>query len=135
MTDNAQTQRSYGCEFACGNPYDVILIQVSDGTTQFLCIPCFIKLASDVVEAMTDGNSEYVQSAMSAYRATAGEPPPGPTGKARGHNAPATSSDPDLFAAYDDVVTLEEFVQENTLWTFRTWSGTWSRHACGKCRV
>ena len=108
MTNPAQPQRSYGCEFACGNPYDVILIQVSDGTTQFLCIPCFIKLASDVLGAVLNDDPAQVTEAMSAYRATAGEPPPGPTGKARGHNAPATSDDADLFAAFDDVVTVDE---------------------------
>lgn len=121
MTIPAPNQRSYGCEFACGNPYDVILIQVSDGTTQFLCIPCFIKLAAEVVEAMTNGESAQVQEAMSAYRATAGEPPPGPTGKGRGHNAPATATDPDLFAAYDDVVTADELPEAFRLWTPRTW--------------
>ena len=108
MTSPAQPQRSYGCEFACGNPYDVILIQVSDGTTQFLCIPCFIKLASDVVGAMLNDNPAQVEEAMSAYRMATGEPPPGPTGKGRGHNAPATASDPDLFGAYEDVITADE---------------------------
>lgn len=108
MTNPPTAQRSYGCEFACGNPYDVILIQVSDGTTQFLCIPCFVKLASDVVSAMLDDNPTQVEEAMSAYRMATGEQPPGPTARPRGHNAPATNTDPDLFAAYDDVITMDE---------------------------
>lgn len=112
MSDPSAPQRSYGCEFACGNPYDVILIQVQDGTTQFLCIPCFIKLASDLLEAVLDENGEKVQKAMSAYRTGDIGTVPGPAGKPRGKNAPATSSDPDLFEAFDGVVTIDDLPDE-----------------------
>lgn len=124
MTSPTAPARSYGCTFGCGNPYDFVIVQVLDGTTEFLCMPCFVKLASDVLAAMTEVDNPQVKLALASMNGLGSQAVPGPTGAPHGHNAPATSSDPDLFDAYEDVVTLEEFIAENTLWTSRTWSRT-----------
>lgn len=105
MTTQSDDQhpRSYGCTFACGNPYDVIVTMVSDASTEFLCIPCFIKTAADMLTAMTNHDDPTVKAAM-AYAA---EHPitqtPGPPGRKGKKNAPATANDLDIFAAYDAV--------------------------------
>lgn len=104
--------RSYGCTFGCGNPYDVIVIMVSDGTTEFVCIPCFVKLASDMVAAITDGDDPNVKAAMEWASANPSESAPGPTGKRGKHNAPATNDDPDLLDAFDDVITVDDLPEE-----------------------
>lgn len=109
MTDQlAQTERSYGCTFGCGNPYDYVFISIADGTTEFLCLPCFVKLASDIVEAVV--NPDPAQVALwDENPVTGGVAPMNSRGaRKRGHNAPATSDDPDLFASYDAVVTADE---------------------------
>lgn len=104
--------RSYGCTFGCGNPYDVIVIMVSDGTTEFVCIPCFVKLASDMVAAIVDGDDPNVKAAMEWASANPSESAPGPTGKRGKHNAPATNDDPDLLDAFDDVITVDDLPEE-----------------------
>jgi hypothetical protein len=37
---------------------------------------------------------------------------PGPKGRPRGHNAPATSTDPDIFDAFDSVITTEDLPED-----------------------
>lgn len=113
MTTPPPPARSYGCTFGCGNPYDFVIVQVADGTTEFLCMPCFVKLASDVLAAMTEVDNPQVKLALASMNGLGGDVVPGPTGKAHGHNAPATNDDPALFDAYEDVVTLEDFLEEN----------------------
>jgi hypothetical protein len=111
-TSDVTPMRSYGCTFGCGNAYDVIVIMVADGTTEFLCFPCYVKLASDLVEAMTNPDAPNVQEAVKWASANPSEIAPGPNGKARGKNAPATTDDPDLIEAFDDVITVDDLPPE-----------------------
>lgn len=107
-----ENRRSYGCTFGCGNPYDYILVSVQDGSTELLCLPCMIKLAADMVTAITDPSNETVQQAMQLRGDVFGDQTPGPSGKPRGKNAPATAVDDDLFEEYDGVVTVEDLPDE-----------------------
>lgn len=104
-----QTQpRSYGCSMGCGNPYDVIVITVDDGTTLFVCIPCYVRLATDMIAAITDPDNADIRVALAAAAGSTGEVAPGPSGKRRGRNAPAGTVDPDLLEAYEELVTEED---------------------------
>ena len=104
--------RSYGCSYGCGNAYDVVVVMVQDGTTEFLCLPCFVRLASEVATALTDPENAKVIEALRQAGHMDGIPTPGPTAKAGRKNAPAGTDDPDLIAAYDDVVTEDELPAE-----------------------
>lgn len=106
------TERSYGCTFGCGNPYDYVFISVRDSTTEFLCLPCFLRLASDIVTAVTEPAPEEVAKWLHTISPLDPTPMKGSKVKARGHNAPATTDDPDLFDAYDDVITVDELPDE-----------------------
>lgn len=110
--EHAQKGRSYGCTFACGNPYDFVFISVNDGTTEFLCVPCFVRLASDMVAAIVDSDDPTVQAAMVYAAAHPADVAPGPSGKPRGRNAPATNDDPDLLEEFDSVITVDELPPE-----------------------
>lgn len=102
--ETTEPTRSYGCTNGDGRPYDVILINVADGTTDFLCMPCFVGVAATVAEAMVNPDSPEAAEAL-AYMASQGNPQvPGPSGSPGKRNAPATNDDPDLFAAYDAAV-------------------------------
>ena len=107
-----QIERSYGCTFGCGNPYDIIVISIADGTTEFVCIPCFVKLASDMITAITESDNPTVREAMESWVAGTPDMAPGPGAKRGKRNAPATSDDPDLLDAYDDVITVDELPEE-----------------------
>lgn len=104
--------RSYGCSFGDGNPYDFVVVTVVDSTTLFLCAPCFVRTALEMVQALTDPDTlgTDIESFMSdtADAITA----PGPTGKTRGHNAPAETEDDDLIEAFSMVITDEELGDE-----------------------
>lgn len=108
-TPSEQTAvRSYGCTFGCGNPYDFVFISVADGTTEFLCLPCFVRLAGDMVEAATNPDNPVVQAALAAAAGEVVDQAPGPAGRRGRHNAPATSDSPDLFETYNAAITPEE---------------------------
>lgn len=111
-TSDVTPVRSYGCTMGCGNPFDVIVVMVSDGTTEFVCIPCFVKLASDMVAAITDGDAPDVKEAMAWASDNQVDTTPGPKAKRGKHNAPATNDDPDLLDAYEDVITTEDLPEE-----------------------
>lgn len=104
--------RSYGCTYGCGNPYDVILINVQDGTTEFLCMPDFLKLAMQLIQAMTEPGSAHVLAALAYAASNPLATTPGPSGKRRGHNAPATTDDPSIVEAFDSVITVDELPDE-----------------------
>jgi hypothetical protein len=101
-------QRSYGCTFGCGNPYDFIFISVRDGTTEFLCLPCMVRLASDMVEAVANPNDDQVAKWSAATAGMMAAPMSGNNAKRGRRNAPATNDDPDLFESFDSVITTEE---------------------------
>lgn len=113
MTDHsAQSERSYGCSFGCGNPYDYIFISVAGGETLFLCLPDMVRLASDIMSAVTDPDPESIAKWVTAMQPFEQAPMRGQSARKRGHNAPAESDDPDLFAAFDSVVTEDELGDE-----------------------
>lgn len=105
-------ERSYGCTFGCGNPYDFVVIDIKSGTTEFLCLPCFVRLAGDMVAAVTESSTviPWMGEALSEL-ARAGQAP-GPAGRKRGKNAPATEDDPGIIGAFESVITAEELPEE-----------------------
>lgn len=105
-------ERSYGCTYGCGNPFDIIMVDVKNGTTEFLCIPCFVHLAASMVEAMTNPDNPGVVAAMTAAAGMQSDQAPGPSGKPGRRNAPATNQDDDIFGAYDATITSEELPEE-----------------------
>jgi len=110
--ETPEATRSYGCTFGCGNPYDFILIDVASGTTEMLCLPDFARLATDMIAAVTEVGDPNVMAALAYATSDAIEQPPGPSGKRRGKNAPATTTDPDIFGAFDSIVTEHELPPE-----------------------
>lgn len=55
---------THACQFACGRKYDVIVIQIVDGSTTMMCIPCFMSFAHSVMVAMVEPNNPAVQEVM-----------------------------------------------------------------------
>lgn len=104
--------RTYGCTFGCGNPYDFIIVSVSDSTTEFLCMPCYVRLATDMIAAVVDQSDPKVQDMMRAMSDVEMNVAPGPTAQPGRKNAPATATDQDLIDAYDDVITTEDLPEE-----------------------
>jgi hypothetical protein len=104
----AESPRSYGCTFGCGAPYDIIIIDVTDGVAHMLCVPCYIKLANDMISAMLNESDPETREALMLAIATRGEQAPGPSGRKRGKNAPATASDPDLIESFDAFSSLDD---------------------------
>ena len=100
--------RSYGCSFGCGNPYDFIFVSVVDGTTEFLCLPCMVRLASDMVAAVTEPDNSALQVALAGAGQIDAAPMSNGGVKKRGKNAPVTADDDDLLSAYEDVITEDE---------------------------
>jgi len=112
VTTPAPEIRSYGCTFGCGNPYDIIVVTVLDGSTELLCIPCFIKMAYDMTEAITNPDSDVARNAASVLAGLGDAQVPGPTAKRGRKNAPATSTDPGMFEAYEEITALDEMPEE-----------------------
>lgn len=104
--------RSYGCSFGCGNPYDYIVIDVASGTTEFLCLPDYCRLAADMLKAVMEPDSEEVRQAVAAMGQIDAVPMNGSKVKARGKNAPTNADDPDLIAAFDGIITADELPDE-----------------------
>lgn len=110
MTDQPQERptRSYGCSFGCGNPYDYIVVSVSDGTTEFLCLPCYVKLAADMVAAVTSPEADDVKEALANAGTVETAPQTHSKPKSRGKNAPVTTDDDDLLEEFSSVVTVDD---------------------------
>jgi hypothetical protein len=89
-----------------------VFISVADGTTEFLCLPCFVKLASDLVHAVTSPEAADVLAAVADTQGIEYAPVTRNTVRGRGHNAPATTDDPDLLDAFDSRITVEELPDE-----------------------
>jgi hypothetical protein len=100
--------RSYGCSFGCGNPYDFVFVSVVDGTTEFLCLPCMVRLASDMVAAVTEPDNPSLLSALAGAGKIDTAPMSNGGVKRRGKNAPVNTDDDDLLSAYEDVITEDE---------------------------
>ena len=106
--DTVMPERSYGCTFGCGNPYDFIVVNVADSDTQFLCVPCFVKVAGDFVEAMMNPENEHVQAAVALRNQIAAGHVPGPSGKRGRRNAPSGIHDVDVLSAFDPYTDIDE---------------------------
>lgn len=100
-------ERSYGCTYGCGNPYDVVLVMVADGTTEFLCMPCFVQAAMAAIQAMTEADNPNVREAVTAYMMGNHDQVPGPTVKPGRRQRPATEELPEGFGAFDSDVPIE----------------------------
>ena len=100
--------RSYGCSLACGNPYDFIVVLVADGTTQFLCTPCFVRTASDMLEAMMNPDDPTVQQRIAEAGDIDTVPMYGRPVAKRGHEAPADTIDPDAIEEFASYVLDDE---------------------------
>lgn len=105
-------QRSYGCTYGCGNPYDYLIVSVADGTTEFLCLPCFVRLATDLVAAMTSPDGEVVLAAVRDMGHLEQVPMSAPGPKSRGRNAPATNDDDDVLTAFDGIITEDDLPED-----------------------
>lgn len=106
--ESSAPERSYGCTFGCGNPYDYVFISVRDGTTEFLCLPCFVRLAHDILSAVNEPDPEQVAKWLHTISPLDQAPMSGRGVRKGRKNAPATSDDPELFDAYDSVITEDE---------------------------
>jgi hypothetical protein len=69
MGVEAEMECKHMCESGDGNEYAVILTNVEDSTTQFLCIPCLVGVAMVIVTAMTEPDDPSVIAAVEAYDA------------------------------------------------------------------
>ena len=100
--------RSYGCSRGCGNPYDFIIVTVSEAFSEMLCLPCFVATSMDMIRAVTEPGNPDVMAAVAAMPASDQVPMADPVTRARGHHAPAESDDPTMLEAFDGVVTEDE---------------------------
>jgi hypothetical protein len=105
-------ERSYGCERACGRPYDVIVTQVADMTSEALCYPCFVQQAATVLAAIVEQDNAETAHAVSMVGELNHAPMTESTVRPPGHNAPVTSDDDDLISAYDSRMTVDELPPE-----------------------
>lgn len=113
MSDSDQGNgRSYGCSRACGNPYDFVVIAVSEAHTEMLCLPCFVQTAMEMVRAVVSPDDETVQSAVAAFPPSDQVPMSGGVKRRRGHHAPAETEDPDILEVFDGVITADELPDE-----------------------
>lgn len=109
---NVTPLRSYGCSFGCGNPYDVVVVFVNDGTSQFLCIPCFVRTAHDMIAAITTPDDPDVAARLNGDVAPSQAPMAWSKVEVRGKNAPADVDDPDVIEAFQSVITEDELPDE-----------------------
>jgi hypothetical protein len=105
-------ERNYGCTFGCGNPYDFVFISVRDGTTEFLCLPCMVRLAVQMVESVQTPDSPIVQDALRDFPVADLTADSTTIAKPRGKHAPATTDDDDLIEAFSGVITEDELPDE-----------------------
>lgn len=59
--DNTGEACMHACTWGCGRKYDIVVTQVIDASTLFLCIPCFMSFAHNVMQAMVDADSADVK--------------------------------------------------------------------------
>lgn len=104
--------RSYGCSMGCGNPYDYVLVDVRSAEALMVCVPCYVRIAMDMVTALTDPDNPEVARMLAAVSSVMGEPVKGPSGKRGRRNAPAEMDNPDVFEAFDATVTADELSEE-----------------------
>lgn len=108
VTNGTPPDRSYGCSWGCGNPYDYVIINVGDATTEFLCLVCLLKLCQEMINAVVNPDDPDVKAAMAEYAALDRTPMTSGRVRKRGKNAPADIDDDDLIEAFDSRVTDDE---------------------------
>jgi len=108
VTNGTVPERSYGCSWGCGNPYDYIIISVADGTTEFMCLVCYLKLAQDMIMAVLNPQDPAVKAAMADAAGIEKAPMTSGRVRKRGKNAPADIDDDDLISAFDSRITDED---------------------------
>lgn len=112
MTVPEPSTRSYGCQYGCGNPFDVILTQIIDNSTLILCLPCFVRTAIEIVDAMTGEVSPEVEAERRELAAMDQPPMTGQRARRGRHNAPVGSDSLDLIEAYDTQIADDELPDE-----------------------
>lgn len=115
--DVPASQRSYGCSLACGNPYDFVVVLVADGTTQFLCTPCFVRTAHDMLTAMVTSGDPDVERRIAEAGSVETVPMNDDGVVKRGHNAPVDSQDADAietFAGFELADEIDDAFQPET---------------------
>jgi hypothetical protein len=110
--DSDAPDRSYGCSWGCGNPYDYIIISVVDSTTELLCLVCMLKLMQDMIMAVLNPEDPAVKAAMADRAGIEQAPMNSGRVRKRGKNAPATVDDDDLIEAFDSRITPDELPEE-----------------------
>jgi len=108
VTNGTVPDRSYGCSWGCGNPYDYIIISVADGTTEFMCLVCYLKLAQDMIMAVLNPQDPAVKAAMADLGGIEKAPMTSGRVRKRGKNAPADIDDDDLISAFDSRIADDE---------------------------
>jgi len=108
VVDGTVPERSYGCSWGCGNPYDYIIISVADGTTEFMCLVCYLKLAQDMIMAVLNPQDPAVKAAMADLGGIEKAPMTSGRVRKRGKNAPADIDDDDLISAFDSRITDDD---------------------------
>lgn len=108
MTESPGIARSYGCTFGCGNPYDYVVVDIRSGDAIMACTPCYVRMAIDMINAITNPDSPEVAEAVRvmgiAEQTTMGDQ----TVKPRGHNRPADTPDFLTPEEDDDIITVDQ---------------------------
>lgn len=105
-------QRSYGCSMGDGNAYDYILIDVQSSDTLFLCVPCYVRFAMEMVTAMTDPGNSQVAEALAKVGGQFREHAPGPKPRPGRRNAPVGTDEPAILDAFDATLDADDLSDE-----------------------
>jgi hypothetical protein len=100
--------RSYGCEYGCGNAYDIILLQPLDSTTMYLCFPHFFQTAADVYAAFIGDADDDIKEMMGELSSLVTTDVQGSKPRRGRHNAPVGTDNQDAIDAFDGVVYEDE---------------------------
>jgi hypothetical protein len=74
ITPDGELPSKYKCDFGCGNAVEFVMTMLEDNTTQKLCIPCFVGVATDIIVAMTEPDNPAVTQAVESYAEREEEP-------------------------------------------------------------
>lgn len=105
--DNAPV-RSYGCEYACGNAFDVIILQPLDNTTMYLCFPHFFQTAADVYKAFMSEAPPELKAMMEEIASLETSDVIDSKPRRGRHNAPIGTDSQDVIDHFDGLVYEDE---------------------------
>lgn len=85
----------HSCSYGCGRTYDVMVVQVVDGSTMFLCMPCFMSFAHQIMTAMVEEtNADVAEVTQNAtFDNVTYVDPNAPGYTVRGHSDPTPEDD------------------------------------------